>query len=82
MSCLSASPMSPNGFASGSFDGNVRIWDIRNPSGSVFNLDRTLVGKIFTVDWTEIGLFAGGQDGKIEIWKGPEESTTKMKRFS
>jgi WD40 repeat protein len=63
-------------FASGSFDGYIRVWDVRNPSGSIFKLDREAgSGKILSIDWNERRLVSGGQDGKLDIWSG---NGTKM----
>ena len=79
VSTLSPSPDSQHTFASGSFDGNVRVWDIRNPSGSIFKLEReATAGKVFSIDWNERGLIAGGQDGKIDIWNGNTSSMSKL----
>ena len=73
---LSPSPENQNMFASGSFDGYVRVWDVRNPSGSIFKLDRQFnSGKILSIDWNERGLVSGGQDGKIDIWRGGNSNT-------
>jgi len=55
-------------FASGAFDGAVRLWDVRNPAGSVFTLNRQREGKVLAVDWNAHGLVAGGQDGMLDIW--------------
>ena len=67
-------------FASGSFDGYVRVWDVRNPAASIFKLDRQVnSGKILTLDWNERGLVSGGQDGKIDIWRGTGNSDTMTK---
>jgi WD40 repeat protein len=58
-------------FASGSFDTFIRVWDVRNPSGSIFKLDRAAdAGKILCLDWHDKGLVSGGQDGKLDIWRG------------
>jgi WD40 repeat protein len=66
-------------FASGSFDGYIRVWDIRNPTGSIFKLNReTNSGKILSIDWNEKGLVAGGQDGKLDIWKGGNTNMAKL----
>jgi WD40 repeat protein len=66
-------------FASGSLDGDVRVWDMRNPSGSVFKLERTNRDGILALDWSLKGLLAGGKDGKIDIWRG---QTGQMTKFS
>jgi ribosome biogenesis protein len=79
VSSLSSSPDNQNIFASGSYDGFVRVWDVRNPSGSIFKLGREAdSGKIFAIDWNEKALIAGGQDGKLDIWKGNTTHMTKL----
>ena len=79
VSSLSPSPDNPNIFASGSYDAHIRIWDIRNPAGSIFRLDRQPgAGKILSIDWNARGLIAGGQDGKLDIWTGNTTSMSKL----
>jgi ribosome biogenesis protein len=79
VSCLSPSSDNQNIFASGSFDSHVRIWDIRNPTASIFRLDRQDgAGKLLSLDWHARGLIAGGQDGKLDIWSG---NTTNMAKL-
>jgi WD40 repeat protein len=57
----------------------VRVWDVRNPQGSVFKLSRQEdAGKILGVDWNHKGLVAGGQDGKLDIWSGDGSSMAKL----
>lgn len=66
-------------FASGSFDGLVRVWDVRNPTGSVFKLSREEgAGKVLGIDWNGKRLVAGGQDGKLDIWTGNGSSMAKL----
>jgi ribosome biogenesis protein len=79
VSSLSPSPENQHMFASGAFDGYVRVWDVRNPTGSVFKLDREAnSGKILSIDWNERGLVSGGQDGKLDIWQGNNNSMAKL----
>jgi len=66
-------------FASGSFDGFIRVWDVRNPSGSIFKLNREAgSSKILSIDWNERGLVSGGQDGNLDIWYGNSMSMRKL----
>lgn len=66
-------------FASGSFDGFIRVWDVRNPSGSIFKLNREAgSSKILSIDWNERGLVSGGQDGNLDIWSGNSTSMRKL----
>lgn len=79
ISSLSPFPENGNLFASGSFDGFVRVWDIRNPSGSLFKLEREEnAGKVLCIDWNLRGLVSGGQDGKLDIWRGNTFNMSKL----
>jgi WD40 repeat protein len=70
-------------FATGSFDTFIRVWGVRNPSGSIFTLDRPSdAGKILAADWHQKGLVASGQDGKLDIWHGNmAEGTERMEKL-
>jgi WD40 repeat protein len=69
-------------FASGSFDSYIRVWDIRNPSGSIFKLDREPNSvKVLSIDWNNKALISGGQDGKLDIWKGNINSSNFMTKL-
>jgi WD40 repeat protein len=66
-------------FASGSFDTCIRVWDVRNPNGSIFKLERDeTAGKLLCLDWHTKGLISGGQDGKLDIWRGTTGDMQKL----
>lgn len=69
---LASDPVSQYRFASGGYDGLVKVWDIRSLTGSAVSIDRKLDGekgcKIFAVKWdSEIGILSAGSDSKIRI---------------
>ena len=52
----------------GSYDGGVRIWDLRSPKVAFASFKNEKGGKILSVDWGKgIGAL-GGEDG-VEVWK-------------
>jgi ribosome biogenesis protein YTM1 len=69
-SCVAWSPDNGNHVASGGYDGNVKIWDIRSSSVPLYSIAsvETPGEKVLCVDWTaDAGLVSGGSDGKIRI---------------
>ena len=81
-SALAASPMNAHHLASGSFDGVVRIWDVRSVKGAMASFragagkgkEARGDGKILGLDWTKGVLAVAGEAG-LDIWKVPEETT-------
>ena len=80
ISSLSPSPNNPHQIASGSYDGVVRIWDVRNTKGAVANFRagdgddaRNGDGKILSIDWTT-GVMAIGGEAGLDIWRVPERA--------
>lgn len=68
-STLAAHPTDDYRVMSGSYDGIVRIWDLRSPKVTLAHLKSEKGGKILSVDWSSKGIGAlGGEDG-VEIWK-------------
>ena len=77
VSSLTSDPTSQYRFASGGFDGLVKVWDIRSLTGSAASIDRRTIDnsssnskgtKIFAVKWdSEIGILSAGSDSKIRI---------------
>ena len=76
---LTSDPISQYRFASGGYDGLVRVWDIRSLTHSAATIDRKIdtnnkssnsevATKIFALEWdTEIGILSAGSDCKIRI---------------
>ena len=54
-------------FASASFDGSIKVWDIRSQS-CMFNC-ATNQNKYLTLDWCLDSIVAGGQGGGLQIYK-------------
>ena len=84
-SCI-ATPSSPSisdhQFISGSYDGIVRLWDIRSVKSAITSF-RAWSGdserkKILTVDWA-YGLVGIGGEGGVELWKVDEGERTNQK---
>ncbi|KAF9007920.1 ribosome biogenesis protein YTM1 [Cyathus striatus] len=76
-SCISAAPTNANQAVTGSYDGVVRVWDMRSTKGSVasflaFGKDGQQREKILSVDWKR-GMVGVGGEGGIEVWKVGED---------
>ena len=73
VSSLANDPGSQYRFASGGFDGMVKVWDIRSLTSSTMTIDRKLDndskgGKVFAVKWdAEVGILSAGEDCKVRI---------------
>ena len=73
VSSLANDPGSQHRFASGGFDGMVKIWDIRSLTSSTMVIDRkpnnnSKGGKVFAVKWNaEVGILSAGEDCKVQI---------------
>lgn len=72
-SCLAAAA-TPYKVLSGSYDGVVRLWDLRNTKGTVASFKAwDGAKKILSVDWKGDMVGVGGEGG-LEVWKIPEGS--------
>lgn len=63
-------------FASGSYDGTVRIWDARSPKQALFVLNMPPMEdgsagneKVLSVDWDGEKLVAGGEGKRVVSWR-------------
>ncbi|KAK9476255.1 WD40-repeat-containing domain protein [Lipomyces japonicus] len=71
---LSPSPESGYMFSSASYDGTVRVWDVRAQK-SVYVISREAKGaektKVFGVEWNkDVGIVSAGEDKKVQINRG------------
>ncbi|ORY81935.1 WD40-repeat-containing domain protein [Protomyces lactucae-debilis] len=72
-------------FASGSYDGDVRVWDLRNDR-SLYVIGRTKQerkerqstgsNQVMCVAWGEMGIVSGGEDCQLQINRGVHQSIT------
>ncbi|GJJ08111.1 hypothetical protein Clacol_002319 [Clathrus columnatus] len=76
-STLVAHPADERRFMSGSYDGIVRIWDIRSPKVAVAHFKSEKGGKILSTDWRKGMGVLGGEDG-VEIWQIGEGGDTAL----
>jgi ribosome biogenesis protein YTM1 len=71
VSSVSWAPNSPYSLCSGSYDGSIRIWDIRS-KGAVYTLasdqDQS-PPKILAVDWCGDRILSGGEDKKLGLFQ-------------
>ncbi|CCG81667.1 Ribosome biogenesis protein ytm1 [Taphrina deformans PYCC 5710] len=84
VSSLAAAPHQEYLFASASFDGEVRVWDLRNEK-SLYAIKRhqapiattksqkTGSNKVMAVAWGEIGIVSGGEDCLLQINRGVDQ---------
>lgn len=81
VSSVSSSPTVPSSAAnplvlSGSYDGTLKVWDLRSPKSSLFTLQRPAVegkgSKVMCVGWSADGTLvgSGGEDGKLVLARG------------
>lgn len=69
VSSVSWAPNSSYSLCSGSYDGHIRVWDIRNNKGSVYKLEDPEHQKILDVDWNEGRIISGGESKKLGIYQ-------------
>lgn len=78
---LRTHPQSRHMFASGSYDGRIKVWDVRSPKHALFALTQPTSStkdtsqrqtKLLALDWTPDGntLLAGGEDCRISVYHG------------
>jgi ribosome biogenesis protein YTM1 len=90
VSCLARAPLASGIanneylFASGSYDGNVRVWDLRNER-SLYVIDRTKQAtkdanrqstgsnQVMCIAWGEMGIVSGGEDCQLQINRGVDQ---------
>lgn len=79
VSAVRTHPVSAHLFASGAYDGRLKVWDVRSPKQALFALAQPLQasqdarpGKVLGLDWTPDGdqLVAGGEDCRVAIYQG------------
>lgn len=69
-----------NLLASAGYDGEVRVWDVRNPR-SLYTIKRhrrpdqpdhqsTGADKVMCIDWADIGILSGGEDCQLQVNRG------------
>lgn len=67
VSSVTWAPHSPYSLCSGSYDGSIRIWDIRS-KGSIYTLEQS-EKKILAVDWCGDRILSGGEDKKLGLFQ-------------
>ena len=82
VSALRTHPTSSYLFASGAYDGRIKVWDVRSPKQALFALSQPVsvsrarptasAQKILGLDWTPEGdrLVAGGEDCCVSVYQG------------
>lgn len=74
---LRAHPTSQFTLATGTYSGNLQIWDIRSPKQALFSVRRQQKeGKgerVLGIDWNGEILVAGGEDGEVSVWSARGE---------
>ncbi|CAO3599388.1 unnamed protein product [Absidia cylindrospora] len=68
VSSVSWAPNSPYSLCSGSYDGSIRIWDIRS-KGPVYTLQEQDHPKVLAVDWCGERIISGGEDKKLGLFQ-------------
>ncbi|KAJ3018791.1 UNVERIFIED_CONTAM: WD repeat-containing protein 12 [Siphonaria sp. JEL0065] len=65
---VSWSPDSPYTLASGSYDGSIKVWDIRSTT-PLHSLSAVEEGqkKVLAIVWEQGCLFSGGEEGKVRV---------------
>ena len=71
ISSVSWSPSSEYSLCSGSYDGTVRVWDIRSkgPLYTINDEDHQENDKVYAVDWNGKHILSGGEDKKLRIYQ-------------
>ncbi|ORX43340.1 WD40 repeat-like protein [Hesseltinella vesiculosa] len=67
VSSVSWAPQSAYTLCSGSYDGTVRVWDIRS-KGSVYTMEEGQE-KMFAVDWCDGRILSGGESQMLSIFE-------------
>ena len=76
---IAIAPGEDNLLASAGYDGEVRVWDVRNPR-SLYTVKRhtasekqhqsTGSDKVMCIDWCELGILSGGEDCQLQVNRG------------
>jgi ribosome biogenesis protein YTM1 len=74
-STIVAHPTNDQRILSGSYDGTVRVWDVRSPKAAVSTFKTERGGKILSVDWGQ-GVCALGSEDGVEVWKISDKTET------
>lgn len=65
VSAVKWSPTNPYVFTSGSYDGTVKIWDIRSETALFSAAAAGTDEKVLAIDWVDNLIFAGGSDSLL-----------------
>ncbi|KAI8059569.1 WD40-repeat-containing domain protein [Gongronella butleri] len=68
VSSVSWAPRSAYTLCSSSYDGTVRVWDIRS-KGPVYTMEESDHPKVFAVDWSGNCIVSGGENQKLTIFE-------------
>lgn len=72
-------------FASSSYDGDVRVWDLRNEKSLyVIKHEKPLEGKakkVMDVAWGELGIVSGGEDCQLQINRGVDRPVSDVAKI-
>lgn len=95
VSSLARAPHQEFLVASGSFDGDVRVWDLRNekslyvikrndkeaPSSTTTTTTKQTTGldKVMAVAWGALGIVSGGEDCRLQINRGVDQQDKTAK---
>lgn len=78
VSDISWSPNSPSQFVTVSYDGLIKIWDIRSTNKAIYTLSPKDKQRLFCVKWTsDDRLLCGGEAGKLLVYTLKQENVGK-----